>query len=115
MSEHDRHLTGQEISILLHLYKSGGAHTPITLLSGAKRFALPLWRLGLINIWHRQSLTNGRPEGPFYSLTRNGALRAEALMLARDRHGPRDPVAHLELQSDPSAPPRNMELTHGNP
>ena len=79
----DRKLASTEIDLVVHLLRVGASTTPVTLLSTARPRVLPLWRLGIVHIWHRQSLTFSRPEGPFYSLTRDGVFRAEGLLNAR--------------------------------
>lgn len=86
MTNPDRRLAGHEIDLLVHILKSGGALTPIRVLSTAMRTALELRRLGLVNSWIRQSVAQGRPDGPFFTLTRPGTFRAEALLLSRQRH-----------------------------
>lgn len=79
----DRKLSGPEAGLIVYLLKAGGARMPITLLSTGRPLATQLWRLGLIHIWHRQSLELARPAGPFYSLTRPGEYRAEAITSVR--------------------------------
>jgi hypothetical protein len=81
----DRKLAGPEVDLIVHLLRAGGAAMPLKLLPGAARVATPLWRLGVVNIWYRQSVMSARPEGPFYSLTRIGSFRAESLYTARAR------------------------------
>lgn len=103
MSE-DRKLSGREIDLLIHLLKAGSANMPIGILSTAKDVATALWRLNLVNVWTRQSQTNRRPEGPFYSLTTHGRYRAEALLLKRPTLTAR-PATYFELFSDDVPPP----------
>jgi hypothetical protein len=100
----DRKLAGREIDLLIHLLKSGGTTTPITILSSAQPVATGLWRLGLVNVWLRQSLGRRRTEGPFYSLTTHGRYRAEALMLKRPTLTARTPT-YSELFADVTTPP----------
>ena len=83
----DRKLSNREIELLIRLLRNGAAHTPVTLPVRDRRAAVPLWRLSILYIWTRQSLTLRRPEGLFYSLTRDGAYRAEALLNARAARG----------------------------
>lgn len=101
----DRPLTRPEIDIVVHLLRVGAATMPVTLLSGARELAGGLCRLGLLHIWHRQNIHRGRPEGPFYTLTRDGALRAESLMLRRaDRQAAEDRI-NRKLSSGEFTPP----------
>jgi hypothetical protein len=79
----DRKLAGREIELVIHLLKSGAATTPISVIASAQQVAIQLWRLGIVHKWSRQSRSLRRPEGPYYSLTRAGTYRAEALMLSR--------------------------------
>lgn len=84
MTARARDLTTAEINMLLHLLRVGyEGHRPVLLLSGGREMAGKLARLGLIDIWHRQSIANARTEGPFYSLTPDGRERATALYLRR--------------------------------
>lgn len=79
-----RKLTPQEINLLLHLLRCGGdGRSPVTMLFGARARMTELWRLGLVEIWSRQSLGSRRPEGPFYTLTWHGRERATAIFLTR--------------------------------
>lgn len=78
-----RKLSGPEADLIIYLLKVGAAVTPVTLLSGGKPLALQLWRLGLINIWYRQTLESARLAGPFYTLTRTGEYRAGAIIDVR--------------------------------
>jgi len=81
---------------------------PVTLLSGVRELAGGLCRLGLLNIWHRQNIQRGRPEGPFYSLTREGALRAESLMLRRaERQATEDRINRRLREGEYTPPPEN--------
>lgn len=89
---------------MLHLLKSGGRVMPISILSTARPVATQLWRLGLVNVWTRQSLASQKPEGPFYSLTTHGVYRAEALLLARPTLT-RRAATYSELFVDESTPP----------
>ena len=76
----DRKLTTQEITILLHLLRTGGGgHAPVMLLPGARVRATQLARMGLLEVWQRQSLAKGRTEGPFYTLTYRGREVALAI------------------------------------
>lgn len=70
-------LTNSEIVIMRSLFKRGGGATPISLLSWMQRFALNLWRRGLIEIWYRQSIDAGLV-GPFCTLTLHGARMAQS-------------------------------------
>lgn len=86
MADLDRKLTTQEIGILLFLLRTGGGgHAPVKLLSGARDRVAPLARMGLVDVWHRQSIVSGRPEGPFYSLTYRGREVALAIHATRER------------------------------
>jgi hypothetical protein len=81
--EPDRKLSGNEIELVVHLHKAGAATMPVRVLASAVRTAMTLRKLGLVSAWSRY--TDGRgSEGPFFSLTRAGAYRAESLHLARE-------------------------------
>jgi hypothetical protein len=86
MTAPSRKLVTQEITILLYLLRvgSGGQH-PVTLLKSGETRALELARMGLVHIWLRQSLTKGRPEGPFYTLTSRGHELATSLYHQREQ------------------------------
>jgi hypothetical protein len=86
----DRRLITTEINVLIHLLKCGASHTPIRLPAAGHKVCVELWKLHLVYIWHRQSLMLRRPEGPFYSLTRDGTFRAEVLYLAQRNQSARD-------------------------
>lgn len=80
----NRKLSTQEIGILLHLLRTGSeGQRPVRLLKGAQRRAAPLVLEGLLDIWHRQSIATGRPEGPFYTLTFRGHELAMSLYMNR--------------------------------
>jgi len=106
----DRPLTRAEIDIVVHLLRVGGATMPVSLLSGARELAGGLCRLGLLHIWHRQNIQRGRPEGPFYTLTRDGALRAESLMLRRAERQATEDRINRRLREGEYTPPPPREL-----
>jgi hypothetical protein len=84
MNEPERRLATREINLLLHLMKVGaGGLMPVLALRSARPVATQLWRMGLVNVWTRQSLIQGRPEGPFYSLTPRGRELAALLHFSR--------------------------------
>lgn len=75
-------LTSREIVILRSLIKRGGQYRPIGLLRWQRKFVVPLWRRGLIEVWYRQSLDSGPLHGPFYALTTFGAYLASTFLPA---------------------------------
>jgi hypothetical protein len=97
----DRRLAGPEIDLVIHLLKCGGATMPVRLPGTARERAGTLARLGLVSIWHRQSIELKRAEGPFYSLTRIGAMRAEALAASARRRE----IDRSEVVTDLQCPP----------
>ncbi len=103
MSNRDRRLTRPEIDLIIYLLRVGAAATPVRLLGQVRAIATPLVRLEIVHIWHRQSVAGGRLDGPFYSLSHDGALRAQSLMLARQNR--RSTPTYQELYADESTPP----------
>lgn len=69
-------LTSREIVILRSLVSRGAQFKAVSLLKWQRKFVVPLWRRGLIEIWYRQSLDAGPMHGPFYALTIFGAALA---------------------------------------
>lgn len=99
----DRKLSGPEADLLVHLLRAGAARIPVTLLTTGRPLASQLWRLGLISIWYRQSLEASRLAGPFYSLTRTGEYRAEAIVTVRASR-PVVPAWPIDTPPPPSQP-----------
>jgi hypothetical protein len=62
-----------QIAILRSLITRGGNGRAITLKTGQRTSALPLWRRGIVEIWYRQS-PDEQPslQGPYYALTLSG-------------------------------------------
>ena len=62
-----------EVAILRSLVTRGGYGRAITLKTGQRTSALPLWRRGIVEIWYRQS-PDEQPslQGPYYALTLSG-------------------------------------------
>jgi hypothetical protein len=79
MSTRAERLNNIQISIVRSLFMRGGAVRPIALdHHWQRKFVLPLWHRGLIEIWLRQSPREiAAPQGPFYFLTVAGARLAE--------------------------------------
>jgi hypothetical protein len=70
-----------QIAILRSLAIRGGNGRAITLKTGQRTSALPLWRRGIVEIWYRQS-PDEQPslQGPYYALTIIGARLAAAFL-----------------------------------
>lgn len=80
----DRNLSRKEINFVLHLMKCGaGGLLPIKVLRSARPLATTLWRIGIVDVWQRQSLHARGTEGPFVSLTGIGRERGQAFAAAR--------------------------------
>ena len=102
----DRKLASPEIDLIIHMMKCGASLTPIALLPGARKIVGPLCKLGLVYVWHRQSVLRGRLEGPFYTLTREAVFRAEALLNARAQRAAKSAALNnSKLQTGDSTPP----------
>ena len=88
----DRDLTKREIDLVIHMMASGaGGLLPIKILSTGRPLATGLWRIGVVNIWQRQSLASGRLEGPFCSLTSLGRYRGQVFAAERQNWRERVP------------------------
>jgi hypothetical protein len=106
--ELDRRLLRPEVDFITHLLKLGAGAMPVRALAKAHLVAVELWKLDLVNIWHRQSRALRRPEGPFYSLTLDGKLRAESLYLSRENRAGNASREHAFMTFDPP-PPRTLK------
>jgi hypothetical protein len=82
--ERIRRLSGPEIELTVHLYKSGAAATPVRVIATAIKTAMTLRKLGLAHAWSRYSEGRGS-DGPFFTLTSAGVYRAEELYLSRQQ------------------------------
>ncbi len=90
----ERKLATREINLMLHLMMYGAdGLMPVRALSTARQTATQLWRMGLVQVWTRQSLGQSRTEGPFYSLTSRGRELATSLYLSRRARRDSDPGA----------------------
>lgn len=113
MVERGRNLSGREIELVVHLHKVGAATMPVRVLTTAIKTAMTLRKLGVVHAWSRYTADRGS-EGPFFSLTHSGVIRAEALYLARQRQAARPPAETLfqsrSVQSEfPDHPPHEGE------
>ena len=79
---HDR-LPSGEASLLKDLLMRGGLIGRVSITRAQRPFVLPLWRKGLIEIWHRQAaIDEPMPPRAFYGLTTYGYQRANAIASA---------------------------------
>lgn len=74
----NRQLTPEEIGVVRHLGVHCGAGGQVILRPWQREPAAGLWRLGLVEIWHRTMPGLGTT-GPFYGLTDRGRRLAAAL------------------------------------
>jgi hypothetical protein len=107
MRERGRNLSNPEVDLVVHLHKAGAAHTPVRVLATAIKTAMTLRKLGIVHAWSRYAEGRGS-EGPFFTLTSTGLIRAESLYLARQRQAARPPAETLyqsrPVQSERSNP-----------
>lgn len=69
-----RKLKQNEVDILLSLYARGGAVLPTALRTDERAAVLPLWRLGLVELWFRRPPAERAPmQGPFWRLSPQAA------------------------------------------
>lgn len=88
----DRDLSKREIDLVIHIMACGaGGLLPIKLLSTGRPLATGLWRVGIVDVWQRQTLAAGRLEGPFYSLTSLGRYRGQVFATERQNWRERVP------------------------
>lgn len=75
-----RRLSSIEASLLVDLLRRGGLAGRVSIVHWQRRFVLPLWRKGLIEIWYRQhAIDDPMPARPFYGLTTKGFALANAI------------------------------------
>lgn len=101
--ERSRNLSGREVELVVHLHKVGAGLRPVRVLATAVKTAMVLRKLGIVDAWSRYAEGRGS-DGPFFTLTHSGVIRAEALYLARQRQ---EALASTFRQSRPvqSEPP----------
>jgi hypothetical protein len=77
-----RQLAGKEIAVIRHLGIHCGAGGNVVLPYWQREAAASVWRLGLLEVWYRQSPEAGLT-GPFYGLNDPGRRLAASLLSAR--------------------------------
>lgn len=84
MSDFPR-LPPRQIGVIKHLMLHCGIGGQVILTRAQRTQAVPLWRRGLVDVWHRMSpVDSPRPHGPFFSLTMAGKRLGYAI-LCRER------------------------------
>ena len=79
-----RQLAGREIAVIRHLGIHCGMGGHVILPFWQREAAASVWRLGLIEIWYRQSPEAGLI-GPFYGLNDPGRRLAATLLYVRSQ------------------------------
>jgi hypothetical protein len=98
MPEPFRLLTQGEIDVLRWLARVAGHGRPVTLSPRYRIHVTPLWRMGLVEIWHRMvPFDEPAPSGFYFSLSLSGWHRAQPFLASRR--------AAQAARTSPSFPP----------
>jgi hypothetical protein len=90
-----------EINLLKHLARFSPFGTPVTVPEKFRPAFVPLWRLGLIEIWYRQDRDSvGGRRTQFISITVDGSRRIDAILNSSSRR-----LARFQGQEESSDQP----------